>query len=833
MNIFLYYKFMGRPTLYSKGSLLPLNPKVTKEELDNYLPIHYILNVMAYKLSKESPNIHDRLLFLKSETGSGKTTVLPIETYRSLWTKNLVRFGSAEDEKLSFRQMLPTDFGIFDFPDDPYTKRNRKEGFAIVNKKQYYIGCTQPKTITAVEKAKENSDAKDYNPDIDLGTNTGFTTGNFKQRFSEPAGLLYMTLGSLCQQLKSIDAGNRLMERYTHIFVDECHDRSTDLDITAVLLKNILDANAGNPSMPLIIFMSATFDLEKFAAFFETPKENAIYVVGESAKKTITFLDKPSFDYVRDTADLVMKIHKDGKDDPENERDILIFISGSPDNRDVESAVRALDKNGELIILKVDSGNYNSDRELIELVGKTTIKEAAQRLGKPNATRRVTISTNVAETGLTIPTLKYVIETGWEKATYYSPIHGLSMLVSKPVTQSSSVQRCGRVGRKFYGYAYCMYTEDDFKRFEEYKIPDIYTNDLTKIILELMYSKLPIIFGHRRLDVKEFGNFVKKCINSVNGNPYECNYIYNSIKDNQPAIDEHLTNGSLIISEIVGGSEGNHDYPPEMLDNITQDMYLAGRNKILSMGFYGNYVGYMASRIPRLSAEGIRMIFCANVYGASVNDMVNIAILMSAKTNDYLFGQMDESKSKGRVKQFSIIKLIEDLVSKENIRKHYLGSAWNFVELFYDDFIRSLMIIRWIVSKAKKLGPTKTMEKCNEYGIKFVGLMKVLDMRKSVMDSLKNLGIHNLVKELDFNDESIIDDICRVKKCIYSGYKNNVAYYRNGSYETNTGMKFSTEIFIKRKPEKIIYNHITMMGKRKSILYNVKADSVCSLAGII
>ena len=194
---------------------------------------------------------------------------------------------------------------------------------------------------------------------------------------------------------------------------------------------------------------------------------------------------------------------------------------------------------------------------------------------------------------------------------------------------------------------------------------------------------------------------------------------------------------------------------------------------------------------------------------------------------------MDEKRSKGKFKSFSIMNLIEDLIDKDTLRKDYFGSAWNFVELFYDDFIRALMIIRWVTFKAKKSGPSGTLKACNNMGIKFATLMKILEPRRSIIDSFKEMGIVNIVNELDFNGNDIINEICRIKKCIYSGYKNNVAYLRNGEYENSSGLKFGTNIFIKRKPEKIIYNNLMMKSKPKSIYYSVSADMVCSLDGVI
>jgi hypothetical protein len=820
---------MGRPTLYSPGSLIPLNPKVSKDELDKYLPIHYILNVVAYKLAKEKVNIHDRLLFVKAETGSGKTTVFPVELFRSMFTKNLAQFGEAEDEKASFRQMLPSNFSIFDFPDDKYTVANRKKGIQQVSKKQFYIGCTQPKTLTAVEKAKENAESSDYNPDIELGVNTGYATGNFKKRFSNIAGILYMTLGNFFQQLKAIDASERLMSKYVCIMIDECHERMLDLDGSVCYLRNLLRENAGNPSFPLIIFMSATFDLPKFASYFDTPKENAVYVVGESAKKTITYLETPTLNYMTAIAEKVMDIHKNNMDDPPNERDILIFVHGSPDDREIAEAIRRLDTNKEFVILTINSKNYSSQPELIDLLSRMTIAEAGKTVKQPNAFRRVSISTPVAETGLTIPTLKYVIDSGWEKAPYYSPTHNLPFLITKPVTQSSAIQRFGRVGRKFYGYAFGMYTEADFAKFEEYKAPDIYTNDLTKTLLEVMFANLNMqdesSRANRNLSESEFSKFRSKCLGEcITGTPSECNFIFNTVKDDKPFIDSALQHTDQL---------SNGDSPPEMLDKITQDMYIVGRNKIIACGFYGNYIGYIASRIPRLSIESIRMILASFAYGASFNDMVNIAIILEAKSNMYLYGRMDEEMSKGKNTQFSIYRLLKEIISDEIARKHYFGDVRNFVEIFYDDFLRALAILRYVVSSLKSSGPTKTREKCGKLGINYNGLMLILDSRKSITDAFRQFGFVEQVKELDFNDEQIVNEVCRIKKCIYAGYKNNIGYLKDGNYETSTGIQFSVPIFTHRKPKTLIYNSLISMSKRKSVLYDVKADSVCSLDGII
>ena len=371
-----------------------------------------------------------------------------------------------------------------------------------------------------------------------------------------------------------------------------------------------------------------------------------------------------------------------------------------------------------------------------------------------------------------------------------------------------------------------------------------------------MFSGLPMDTAHRRLNNKEFSNFIAKCTSGcIKGDPAECNFSYNSIDHNIPYLDSRLFDSTFRLKDALESVEtailqtertaakaksaaeelatSSRDHPPEMLDKFTQDMYLIGRNKIISLGFYGNYLGYVASQISRLSVEAIRMIMCANAYGASLNDIVSIALMTNTKSGDYLFGEMDAKRSQGRIRQFNLSNIVNDIVPKDVIRKHYFGDPWNFVEIFYDDFIRCLIILRWVVNQAKKVGPTKTRDLCDKAGIKFVGLMRILEVRKQIMDSLRDFGIHNLNPEIRFDSDSLINDICRIKKCIYAGYKNNIAYYRNGSYETSTGIKFNANVLVRNKPQKIIYNSLIMLGKRDSIYYSVNADAICSLDGIL
>jgi Helicase conserved C-terminal domain len=819
------------PTLYIKGSLRSLNDKIQKQELDNYVPMHYIINICMYKLAKkEKVNRHDRLFLLKSETGSGKTTAFILDLFRTMFTRSLALFNQQDaDAKQAFRRMLPSDFSVFDFPDDEYTLKNRsEETIKPVYKKFHYIACTQPKSVTARGKAEENSSEK-FNPDIKLGDNIGYSTGNYKYGFSSKEGIIYLTLGSMFQYLKT-HTDVEIMERYDIICIDECHERSVDLDFTLCLLLEFMNRNTGNPDMPLIIFMSATFEIEKFARYMETSSNNAAFVVGETSNKEIIWLDAPTENYHEEAAKMVMKVHSENESDPSDQRDILIFINGDADAKKIKREIELIDIAKEILITTVTRASYNANpTELMNLINNFTIMEAASYAKKPSATRRVSIATNIIETGLTINSLKYVIDTGYEKSSAYSPIHDVRKLLDRPITQSSAMQRYGRVGRKFPGIVLPLYTKQDFDALEQYSLPQIYSCNITKNILEIMFATIPAEQVFMPLLQQQFEKFVQKCLVDcvdIGDDSNNCNNIFIG----QRNLCEENFNFIAAKSQIDEPVKVQN-YPHHLLDNIPQDTFIISRNKLIGLGFFGTYLGYIASKISRFSAENIRMVMAGNAYGCSINDLLTIGSIAAATECKYIVSPT-ESFLTGKPK-FSIFNLLRELLDKDIVKKYYFGDVSNFIYLFHDDFIRGLMIVRWVVAKARK-GLRSIERECLNMGIKWSELMLALDDRMSAAKDFNKFGFVNLYPELNFNCENIIDEVCRIKKCIYAGYKFNIAYLQeNNMYKTPTGIEFSYLGYVLKRPKKIIYSHLFMKNKPGSIYYEVTTNCICSLDGII
>lgn len=837
------------PTLYNKGVVRPLNPKVKKEDLDNYVAVHYILEILRHKLSKEKPNIHDRIFMLKSETGTGKSTAFIVEAFRSLYKRDYTAFsGDQKDQVQSFNDKLDADMSVYDFPDDEYTKANRKKGFAPINKTRKLIQCTQPKVLTATSKAKEIA-TEPYNPDLELGEDVGYSTGRFKAPIpSNNNGIMYSTLGSFAGTMK-LHTAEDIMKKYSIVMIDECHIRSVDLDITLVLIRDFLRSNAGNPACPLFIFMSATFDVPKYSNFMGTPETNSVLVVGTEARYEIKHFPNVSLNYIEDTVKLVIEIHENGKDDPDEEADILIFVPGRSQGDKILHGLEEYDKKGELILYRLDGATINKGGDAVAKVEVLPLKEVRKLEKKPNAKRRITVSTNVAETGLTIKALKYVIDCGFDKTTYYSPVHHIPQLITKNVVQSAVEQRLGRVGRNFYGYAFTMYPEEIYAKLPKYEYPDIYTNDASKTIIDTMYSKVSSAFINNPLEYKKFVSFSKSCLDPdgvqpgpANGN---CNNIY---------LNTMIQNSKVVSSELDGIVLDNH--PVEMLDNLPLDLYVYCRNKLISLGLYGTFAGYLVSRMPKISIEGARMLITSMGYGVSIGDAAFMAI---AGKYDTIDGPLTLDRYKAKeygVPEFSMVKVINEMIPEATLKKYFFGSANNFLEVLKDNFIEYLIIFKYILSlirsvtktdvakykqkykiekKGKNITPstlTVVNQKCLKMGIMFENFKNILGDRIEIMKTTDELGLIDHHPSLNLHADDVIDQIARLKRCIYSGFKNNYVYVnKKGERVTSTGIKINKVDINSYTSNRMLYGSIGVKEKFGTINYETKISVTSSLEG--
>lgn len=243
-----------------------------------------------------------------------------------------------------------------------------------------------------------------------------------------------------------------LLTKYSIIMVDEAHERSISTDILLGLLKKI---QRRRPELRLII-SSATIEAKSMSSFFQTSKKRRgseaqergpvrqpaiLSVEGRGFNVQIYHVEEPVADYLQAAVTTVLSIH-----DQEPIGDILVFLTGQDD---IDAAVQMLTEEAHskgkhasgLVVLPLYSGLPRSDQDLV--FSPT-----------PRGKRKVVISTNIAETSLTLEGVVYVVDSGFSKQRFYSPISDIENLVVAPISKASARQRAGRAGRVRPGKCY-------------------------------------------------------------------------------------------------------------------------------------------------------------------------------------------------------------------------------------------------------------------------------------------------------------------------------------------------------------------------------------------
>lgn len=339
------------------------------------------------------------------------------------------------------------------------------------------IAHTQPRRIAARTIAERIAE--------ETGTELGGLVGyqvRFTDRASESTRVKVMTDGILLNEIHR----DRELRRYDTIIIDEAHERSLNIDFLLGYLKQLLPRR---PDLKLIV-TSATIDPESFAKHFadaEGTPAPVIEVSGRTYPVEIRYRplvgDAAGDDdegAAADDRDVQQGI-LDALDelDRESSGDVLVFLSGESEIRDAEQAVRAHAER---------RGGRGGATEVLPLYGRLSSAEQ-HRVFEPSAVtglrRRVVLATNVAETSLTVPGIRYVVDAGTARISRYSARSKVQRLPIEPISQASANQRSGRSGRTSDGIAIRLYGEDDFERRPEFTDPEILRTNLAAVILQM------------------------------------------------------------------------------------------------------------------------------------------------------------------------------------------------------------------------------------------------------------------------------------------------------------------------------------------------------------
>jgi hypothetical protein len=441
----------------------------------------------------------------------------------------------------------------------------------------------------------------------------------------------------------------------------------------------------------------------------------------------------------------------------------------------------------------------------------------------------VTVTTSVAETGITIKSLKYVIDCGFNKTGAYSPAYDLGMLVTKNVVRSAVEQRFGRAGRNFYGYAFGLYTEDTYNKLPEYEFADTYSKDMAKPLLDIMYSGIGPKFIRDFLAYEKFSNFRSCCVDpdsaKLSVDNSNCQSIYV-----RTVVDRA---GTHRVDNYHDGVPFE-DNPPEMLNALPQDGFIAARAKLLSLGLYGTYAGYIASKMNRVeSVEAARMLICCSGYGISLNDAATMAVLGSVRTS-YKIDQFT-AKRKKLPAWYNRDKISSAVLKKDNLATFFKGNISQFMDLLCCDFVEGLMVLKYMVLIVRRTKRFDTLrDKLAEVGVNYDAIRIIMEERLEIIKSCMKLGLNNTNPDIDFASPNLVSHLAKIKRTLFSGYKNHQIYHESGSrYRSSSGLQLFINVESNDKPKKLLYSELFMREDSASFPYTITANAVTSLDGWI
>lgn len=395
------------------------------EDLSNVIPYEYVLDWFRARMRLRG--VENRVLVLKSETASGKSTLLP-----------------------------PKIFEAFGLP----------------------IICTQPRVLTARENVRQMLANYKF---LRLEDNIGWSTKEDKLK-PKRVGLLSATIGTLTAQLKSM-SDDEIAAKYKFIMIDETHERSLETDMAMMMLKGLVTRMATKQECPFVVLMSATFDPDIFLKYYNLQQTtNFIWCVGEAAGQDVRYIngERTHNDIIRGTIACINDIVTSGQADEPNRGDVLVFMPGNSEIVECRAAIVAL-KLSDIITLVLDRTSVEKNTDDFRAITAPL---------PPGIRRRIILATAVAETGVTIDSLKYVIDSGLSREMEYNPNWHTNGLLTKPAPKSRVIQRRGRAGRKFRGVFYPLYPEHIYTQLPALQLPTILTTDPHPIMLDIIYEQL-------------------------------------------------------------------------------------------------------------------------------------------------------------------------------------------------------------------------------------------------------------------------------------------------------------------------------------------------------
>ncbi|OQE14795.1 hypothetical protein PENFLA_c035G05573 [Penicillium flavigenum] len=467
-----YAKPRSKPFTDTKTNFIPLREKAKALlETRRKLPVFENANLIRDLLREQD------VMLLVGETGSGKSTQIPQFLVDEFWCRP-----------------VPTQI----------TRDGKTE-------KKVVGGCiaiTQPRRVAAISLARRVAEEMgtplgSHSPASKVGYSVRFDTST-----SPSTRVKFLTEGMLLQEMLH----DPNLTKYSAIVVDEVHERGINVDLTLGFLRNLVSGKKeGRGGVPLkVVVMSATADMESLTDFFKqgfkqtepaqkaiqaaedetdkmdasTPKDISVcHIKGRQFPVKTIYSPAPVHDFVDAALKVIFQIHQ--KEPMPG--DILVFLTG-------QETVEAL----EHLVNEYAMGMDPSLPKILVLPLFAALPQAAQQrvfAPAPPRTRKIVLSTNIAETSVTVSGVRHVVDCGKAKVKQFRTRLGLDSLLVKPISKSAAIQRKGRAGREAPGQCFRLYTEKDYLALDETNTPEILRCDLSQALLNMKARGIDDIVG--------------------------------------------------------------------------------------------------------------------------------------------------------------------------------------------------------------------------------------------------------------------------------------------------------------------------------------------------
>ncbi|CAI4216621.1 unnamed protein product [Parascedosporium putredinis] len=438
----------------------------------NLLKVRKELPIWAYRSQIQTALRRNNMLVIVGETGSGKSTQTPQFLFREPWCRKqtkTVKLGDGTQRQVDVGGMIAV------------TQPRRVAATTLAHRVSQETGCSLEKSAHGL---------------------VGYSV-RFDHNVPKGTKIKFLTEGMLLQELLR----DPFLRQYSAIVVDEIHERSIDVDLLSGFLKKSSTATLVAAGVPLkIVVMSATAHVEGIQAFFApvsaagegvTPATNTteavsvevLHIEGRQYPVNIFHSPKPVPDLQDGLVRAIFKLHTE---EP-LPGDILAFLTGQ---EEIESAQRLIEDYAATLASNVPKV------KVLPLFGQLSIEaqHAAFQPVKEPFTRKIVLATNIAETSVTVPGVRYVVDCGKAKIKQFRSRLGLESLLAKPISRSSAIQRSGRAGREGPGKCIRLYTQEGYDSLAERELPEILRNDVLGAILTMKACGINDVEGFPLMD---------------------------------------------------------------------------------------------------------------------------------------------------------------------------------------------------------------------------------------------------------------------------------------------------------------------------------------------